>query len=42
LGRHAALVECKSALLGAPGEFTAGTVRLEAGRLPYALPLEPA
>jgi folate-binding protein YgfZ len=40
-GRHAALVECKSALVGGPGDFTAGAVRLTAGRLPYALPLEP-
>jgi folate-binding protein YgfZ len=40
-GRHAALVECKSALVVEPGELTVGTVRLVADRLPYALPLEP-
>jgi len=41
-GHHAALVECKSALVGVPGEFTVGTMRLLPGRLPYPLPLEPA
>ena len=41
-GGHVALVECKSALVGAPGEFTVGTVRLKPAELPYPLPLEPA
>lgn len=41
-GRHAALVECKSALVGAEGELTAGAVRLRPDALPYALPLETA
>ena len=39
---HVALVECKYALVGAPGEFTVGTVRLKPVELPYSLPLEPA
>ncbi|MEI8267827.1 MAG: folate-binding protein [Betaproteobacteria bacterium] len=41
-GGHLALVECKSALVGAPGEFTVGTVRLKPAELPYPLSLEPA
>jgi hypothetical protein len=41
-GPHAALVECKSALVSAPGELTVGTVRLKPADLPYSLPLEPA
>jgi len=41
-GSHAALVECKSALVGAPGKLTVGTVRLKPAELPYPLPLEPA
>lgn len=39
---HAALVECKSALMGAPGALTVGSVRLKPAELPYSLPLEPA
>ncbi len=41
-GPHAALVECKSVLVSAPGELTVGSVRLKPAELPYSLPLEPA
>ena len=41
-GQHAALVECKSALVATPGTLSAGTVRLQPDSLPYVLPLEPA
>jgi hypothetical protein len=40
-GRYSALVECKSALVTAEGELTAGGVRLMPEELPYPLPLEP-
>ena len=40
-GQFSALVECKSALVTAEGELTAGGVRLTPEELPYPLPLEP-
>jgi hypothetical protein len=41
-GRYAALIECKSALVTAEGELSAGGVRLQPETLPYPLPLEPS
>jgi folate-binding protein YgfZ len=39
-GRHAALVECKSAMVSAEGSLSVGGVRLRLEALPYPLPLE--
>ena len=39
-GRHAALVECKSAMVSAEGSLSVSSVRLRPEALPYPLPLE--